>query len=768
VSPEGLELVDVDSLVKPEVRLLGHGVVLRCGDTRRVLTLWGLPLVAWEAGDAGAQRLAMALLDHQRLVPQGAIAAAFGVERVTVWRARRAWEAEGPAGVVPKKPGPKEPRVAKGRCRAQIVALGKRGFSRREVARRLGLAPQTVNGVFLEEGLGCRVRGAELFAEPARSAQGAEVRCGEPEEPAPSAGAAEVGCAGPQEPARLVGGPEVPACEVGPGDGAPARELDRVLAANGLLDEAKPEFVSGQEVPAAGALMALGLAAEAKTSLFQAAEGVYGALRPGFYGLRNLLCVLLLMALLRIRRTEGLASRPPQVLGRLLGLDRLPEVKTVRRKLNEVAARGKAALLMAAMADGWAAEMKDAAGFLLVDGHVRVYSGERPIPKAYSTSRRMATRAITDYWVNDEAGMPLFVVTAPTNPQLSKVLLDILAEAKSHVGDRPITVVFDRGGWKLKVLRELRKAGYHFLTYRRGKFRPYPRERLTLHEGEMEGRKVAYKLFDTHVRIRGVGRLRCVAVERGAGKQPHIVTTREDLPTLAVPYHISGRWRQENFFKYGIEHFGLDALVSYKTQPDDPERLVPNPAWRALSRRRGKARTELKALEAALGRLEASPTARNAARSVPFSRQELLLKIEKKHTQALRLWARLKALPHQVPLREAAGTQATVILEDERKRFTDLVKIVAYRIETELAGLIAPHYRRAPEEARALVRELLQTAGDLQVSNHTLTVRLRPLSAPRHTAAVAALCDILNQRHLHYPGTHLLLNFALKDESCYT
>ena len=767
MSSEGPELVNLDSLGNPEVRVLDRGVVLRCADTRRVLTLWGRPLMAWDARDRGAERLAMALLDHRRLAPQGAIAAAFGVQRVTVWRASRAWEKEGPAGLVPKKRGPKGPRRAKGRCRAQIVALGKRGFSRREVARRLGLAPQTVNEVFRQEGLGRSVQGAELFAEPAPRADAAEVPCGEPQEPAPRAGTGEVASSPPQEAAPLLGGAEVPAGGVGPGDGAPARDLDRVLAANGLLVEAKPEFVSGREVPAAGALMALGLAAEAKTSLFQAAERVYGRLRPGFYGLRNLLCVLLLMALLRIRRAEGLASRPPQALGRLLGLDRLPEVKTVRRKLGEVAARGKAALLLAAMADGWAAEMKDAAGFLLVDGHVRVYSGARPIPKAYATRRRMATRAITDYWVNDEAGMPLFVVTAPTNPALSQVLLDILAEAKSHVGDRPITVVFDRGGWNLKVLHQLREAGYHFLTYRRGKFRPYPRARLTLHEGEVEGRKVAYTLFDTHIRLRGVGRLRCVAVERGAGKQPHIVTTREDLPALAIPYHLSGRWRQENFFKYGIEHFGLDALVSYQTQPDDPERLVPNPAWRALSRRRAKARAELRALEAALGRLEASPTAR-AAKSVPLSRQELLAKIEKKRTQALRLWARLKALPRQVPLGQAAGTQATVLLEDERKRFTDLVKIVAYRIETELAGLLAPHYRRAPDEARALVRELLQTAGDLDVTSHTLTVRLRPLSAPRHTTAVAVLCEILNARQLHYPGTHLLLKFALKHQSCYT
>jgi len=767
VSAEEPELLNLDSLMDPDIRVLDRGVVLRRADTRRVVSLWGMPIVSWDEGDAASQRVAMAVLAHHQLAPQGAIAEGFGVKRVTVWRARRAWEEHGVEGVLPKKRGPKGPRLAKGRCRRQIVALGRRGFSRREIARRLGLAPQTVNDVFRQEGLGREAQAAELFAEPVAEAAAAPA-ASESVEAAPAQGAtpvsvAEVPGPQPQEPAPSAGAAEVPAPAVGPGDGAPARELDRVLAAARLLEEARPEFVSGQAVPAAGALMALGLAAEAKTSLFKAAERVYGRLRPAFYGLRNLLCVLLLMALLRIKRTEGLASRQPQALGRLVGLDRLPEVKTVRRKLNEIAARGKAPELMAAMADGWAAEMKDALGFLLVDGHVRVYSGTRPIPKGYAARRRMATRAITDYWVNDEEGMPLFVVTAAANPHLSEVLLDVLAEAKSHTAQRPITVIFDRGGWKLTLLRQLREAGHHFLTYRVGKFRPYPRNRLTPHEGEIDGRKVACKLFDTHIRLRGVGRLRCVAVERRAGNQTHIVTTREDLPALAVPYHMSGRWRQENFFKYGREHLALDALVSYQTQPDDTERLVPNPRWRALSRRRGKVRAELKALEAALGRLEAPPAAK-AAKPPRLSRQELLAKIENKRAQALRLWGRLKALPRRVPLQEAAGPQGAVLLEDERKRFTDVVKMAAYRIESELVGLVAPHYRRAPDEARALVREALQAAGDLEVTNHTLTVRLRPLSAPRHTAAMAALCDILNQRQLHYPGTHLILRFAVKDE----
>ena len=49
---------------------------------------------------------------------------------------------------------------------------------------------------------------------------------------------------------------------------------------------------------------------------------------------------LLMMALLRIKRPEGLKEHAPEDLGRLLGLDRAPEVKTLRRKLDAEAAQG--------------------------------------------------------------------------------------------------------------------------------------------------------------------------------------------------------------------------------------------------------------------------------------------------------------------------------------------------------------------------------------------------------------------------------------------
>jgi len=67
-----------------------------------------------------------------------------------------------------------------------------------------------------------------------------------------------------------------------------------------------------------------------------------------------------------------------------------------------------------------------------------------------------------------------------------------------------------------------------------------------------------------------------------------------------------GRWQQENWFKYMGEQFALDVLVDYATEPDDPDRLVVNPAWRTLYREIKMAATKLQEAEAAYGRMRLS------------------------------------------------------------------------------------------------------------------------------------------------------------------
>ena len=128
-------------------------------------------------------------------------------------------------------------------------------------------------------------------------------------------------------------GPSAPPVEPEPvattTDRDPAdRAIDRLLAHMGRLDDAAPLFRDGTSVPGAGVLLAL--PALLDTGVLAAARRVYGSIGPAFYGLRTTIVVMLLMALLRIKRPEALKERSPSDLGRIVGLDRAPEVKTLQ------------------------------------------------------------------------------------------------------------------------------------------------------------------------------------------------------------------------------------------------------------------------------------------------------------------------------------------------------------------------------------------------------------------------------------------------------
>lgn len=95
---------------------------------------------------------------------------------------------------------------------------------------------------------------------------------------------------------------------------------------------------------------------------------------------------------------------------------------------------------------------------------------------------RLSMPATTDYRVNDAAGDPLFVVTAEENAGMTKMLPGILEEVRTLVGERRVTIVFDRGGYSPKLLVKLIGDGFDILTYRKGRTRRVAGSRFSLHE----------------------------------------------------------------------------------------------------------------------------------------------------------------------------------------------------------------------------------------------------------------------------------------------
>lgn len=444
------------------------------------------------------------------------------------------------------------------------------------------------------------------------------------------------------------------------------RQFDRLLAYLGMLDDAVPPFRAGARVPGAGVLLAMPALAE--SGVLEIAREVYGSIGSAFYGLRTTLVALLLMALLRIKRPEALKEHPPEDLVRILGLDRAPEVKTVRRKLTRLAAclrrqaLGRAAQFGRALATRRVAARGAVLGFLYVDGHVRVYHGQRLIPKAHVARMRLSMPATSDYWVNDAEGVPLFVVMAEGNAGLVKMLPTVLAEVRLLVGERRVTVVFDRGGWSPQLFQRLVSEGFDLLTYRKGRVRRVPKSRFRKHSAVIDGRPITYTLADQGVALLG-GKLRLRQVTRLSedGHQTPIVTTRRDLRAAEVAYRMFERWRQENFFKYLGEEYALDALLDYRIEPDNPARDVPNPVRRALDANLREARAELLRLQADYGRAaSANPESRRPTMRgfLPAQAGKIAHALRAAMKRVATLEAKRTAVPVRVPVQEASPVRS--------------------------------------------------------------------------------------------------------------
>ena len=106
--------------------------------------------------------------------------------------------------------------------------------------------------------------------------------------------------------------------------------------------------------------------------------------------------------------------------------------------------------------------------------------------------------------------------------------------------------------------------------------------------------------------------------------------------------------------------------------------------------------------------------------------------------------------------------QTLVKLATERKHLTDLIKMLAYQAESDPLNLLQPHYPRAEQEGRTLLREMLAVTGDIHVMEHELQITLAPLSSPHRTRAAQALCELLEQTATVFPGTQLRVRFAVR------
>ena len=731
--------------------------LIRTQEGHRVVIVAGVVIAQYALGDRMAEAHAMVSLVDQGWADQKEVACAFGCSERSVRRYQRRFEEGGLPALDRINGYPKgHPRLSPSRT-SLVTHLKGRGISNCQIATRVGVTEKAIRKLLRRTGWTAPASAQTILpiegvcANPTPSASSVAPT----EKPAPLASDSNLS-AFPSADLPLIS-----SMDLDPSD----RRLDRLMACLGFLDDAAPLFRPGTAIPGAGVLLAM--PALVGSGVLECAREVYGSIGPAFFGLRTTVVSLVLMALLRIKRPEGLKEHSPDTLGRILGLDRAPEVKTLRRKLKRLAGLGRSTRFGRALAERRVAARGALMGFLYLDGHVRVFHGKATLPKAHVAQMRLPMPATTDYWVNDAIGDPLFVVTAEANAGLVKMLPTILNEAQSLLGKRRLTVVFDRGGWSPKLFATLVATGFDLMTYRKGRSRRVQQSRFSEHKGVINGRKIQYTLADQGVYLLG-GRLRLRQVTRRSenGHQTPIITSRRDLPALEVAYRMFERWRQENFFKYLRQEYALDALVEYATEPDDATREVPNPKWHALDGQLRQARAALKLLQAEYGMTAwlttegHRPTRQGFKRAHGTLGKQILEAVQRCRT----LETRRTAVPHRLPVGQVVSGPV-VKLATERMHLASLMKLVAYQVESDLFRLVIPYYKRAEDEGRTLIQSILASAADIDVTENELRIRVAPLSSSHRTCVLATLCGQLTTTATRFPGSHLTLRYEVLEAS---
>ncbi len=636
---------------------------------------------------------------------------------------------------------PTKPRVMTAEKSAQCGKLLDEGLPPVEVARRAGVQESTLRKAIKRQGVPVLPKGNDAVLAPVIGSSKSE------RSRADAQAAAGMGTA----------------C---------TRADERMAAAVGLAESATTRFESGHDVQLGGLLV--GLPALCANGLLSGL-GRHLRLPKGFYSALHILLTLGFMALGRIRRPEGLRHIPPGEFGKVIGIDRVPEVRTLREKISLMASTGNPGAWMKELSKSWMASEPEEAGYLYVDAHIRVYHGaEANLPRRYVSRQKLCLRGTSDYWVNDAVGRPFFVVSKAVTEGLADTLLkDIVPELLNSVPQQPsrdelsadpqlhrFVIVFDREGATHSLLSALWKHRIGAITYRKNVKDAWPEAEFAEQEVPIPGggsARMKLALRETLL-TSGKDSLPVSEVRRLAptGHQTAVITSARHLGSMVIGGRMFSRWCQENFFAYMMQHYDIDGLIEYGAESLPGTVVVVNPARRALEKKIASARSierKLQAEWAKLGLANGADVQKKA---------EATEAIQVHQAQLAQLREQRKTTPKKVPISSLPQAERPTQLLPLNKMLSDTVKMIAYRAETALVGLLKQHLTKE-DEARALIRELFVSSADIAPDDvaKTLTIRIHRMANPAHDKAIAALLEEITQQEFQHPETGAKMIFAL-------
>jgi hypothetical protein len=535
---------------------------------------------------------------------------------------------------------------------------------------------------------------------------------------------------------------------------------------------ALPEFSESQTLCGAGILFLL--PALIAQGLLKTKE-VYHLPTTHYYGIESVVMTLAFMALGRIKNPEQLKLCKPGEIGRLIGLDRVPEMKCLREKIKFLSEQNKTTQLNNSLIEIWYPQDKlSETDFLYIDGHVRIYYGSRAnLPSKFISRQKLCLSATSEFWVNDVQGMPVMMVMGELTEKLQIVIesqiVSRLIEAKlisdniEGIEIPQCTLVFDREAYEPAFFRRLwDEYRIAILTYRKNVKDIWHEKSFKRYDVTVMNQQINMELCEQKIELGGYV-LREVRRLSKNGHQTAIITNNPIIKTKEIAGRMFARWSQENFFRYLIQDYDFDKMVSYGVETIDMEKEVVNPQYRKLTHQLKKLKEKKQRVEAKFYPLVEQAIDENldnipviTDKQMQYKQQiDLLASEESKLVQAR------KKLQPKITLAQMPQEMRYNKLKTESKILMNVIKMICYRAESSVASLLAAYLANAKKEKRMVVKQIIKSNADLipNYKDQTLTVILYSLSAKRYNHAVEKITQLLNETETIFPGTNLKMVF---------
>jgi hypothetical protein len=324
--------------------------------------------------------------------------------------------------------------------------------------------------------------------------------------------------------------------------------------------------------------------------------------------------------------------------------------------------------------------------------------------------------------------VPRLLAEAP-QPSVEALAADLLLPR--------FTLIFDREGYSPDFFAELKAQRIAILTYHKYPGEKWPASEFVphsvrLHNGEILELKLAERgtRLPNNLWVREVRRL------NPSDTQTSILSTDMRLDLSRITAEIAARWSQENFLKYMREHYGLDRLIEYGTQPLPGTLVVVNPAWRRLDQSVRRERARLYRLQVEFG-ARALPTQPSAEQVQSFERHggQLREKIQAQELTLKELKDKRRQTPAKLSIKDLPETERFAHLRPRKSTSSTLSNSLPI-------GPRAPWRAKSAKHSPATTTTVRSCDDSLSHPPiYAQTSLSRPL--PSNSTASAALCKTM-------------------------